>query len=48
MKKILLLLALLAGGGVVLRCLLPTHFGERLSGLRERMMGLMLDHMPEN
>jgi hypothetical protein len=41
MKKILLLLALLAGGAVVLRRLLPTHFGER-------MMGRMLEHMPEN
>ncbi len=48
MKKILLLLALLAGGVVVLRHLLPTHFGERLSGLHERMMGRMIDHMPEN
>ena len=48
MKKILLLLAVLVGGVVVLRRLLPTHFGERLSGLHERMMVRMIDHMPEN
>ncbi len=48
MKKVLLLLALLVGGAVVVRRLLPADVGERLSGLRERMMGLMLDHMPEN
>ncbi len=44
MKKILLLLALLVGGVVVLRRILPTDIGERLSGLHERM----IDHMPEN
>ncbi|KKK84697.1 hypothetical protein LCGC14_2780740, partial [marine sediment metagenome] len=38
MKKILLLLALLVGGAVVVRRLLPADVGERLSGLRERMM----------
>jgi hypothetical protein len=48
MKKVLLLLALLVGGAVVVRRLLPADAGERLSGLRERMMALMLDHMPEN
>ena len=48
MKKILLLLALLAGGVVVVRRLIPNDFGERLSGLHERMMGRMMDHMPEN
>ncbi len=48
MKKILLLLALLAGGVVIIRRILPTDFGERLSGLHERMMGRMIDHMPEN
>ncbi len=47
MKKILLLLGLLAGG-VVVRRILPTDFGERLSGLHERMMARMIDHMPEN
>ena len=47
-KKMLLLLALLVGGVVVLRRLLSTHFSERLSGLHERMMGRMMDHMPEN
>ena len=41
MKKILLLLALLVGGTVVLRRLLPADFGER-------MMGRMIDHMPES
>ncbi len=48
MKKVLLLLALLLGGGVIIRRLLPTDIGERLSGLHERMMGRMMDHMPEN
>ncbi len=48
MKKILLLLALLVGGGVVVRRIIPTDIGERLSGLHERMMGRMLEHMPEN
>ncbi len=43
MKKILLL-ALLVGGVVVLRRLLPADIGERLSGLHERMM----EHMPED
>ncbi len=41
MKKVLLLLALLAGGAVVARRLLPADFGKG-------MMGRMLDHMPEN
>ncbi len=41
MKKILLLLALLAGGVVVLRRLLPADFGER-------MVGRMIEHMPED
>lgn len=41
MKKILLLLALLVGGVVVLRRLLPADFGER-------MMGRMIEHMPED
>ncbi len=44
MKKVLLLLALLVGGVVVLRRLLPADIGERLSGLHERMM----EHMPED
>ena len=44
MKKILLLLAVLVGGAVVVRRLLPTDVGERLSGLHERMM----EHMPED
>ncbi len=48
MKKVLLLLALLLGGDVLIRRLIPTDIGERLSGLHERMMGRMLDHMPEN
>ena len=48
MKKVLLLLALLVGGGVVVRRLIPTDIGERLSGLHERMIGWMIDHMPEN
>ncbi len=48
MKKVLLLLALLVGGTVVVGRLLPADVSERLSGLHERMMGLMLDHMPEN
>ncbi len=47
MKKILLL-AVLVGGGVVVRRILPTDFGERPSGLHERMMARMIDHMPEN
>jgi hypothetical protein len=41
MKKMLLLLALLVGGVVVLRRLLPADFGER-------MMGRMIEHMPED
>ena len=41
MKNVLLLLALLVGGVVVIRRLLPAGFGER-------MMGRMLEHMPEN
>jgi hypothetical protein len=48
MKKILLLLALLVGGVVVLRRHLPADIGERLSGLHERMMGRMMEHMPED
>ncbi len=48
MKKILLLLALLVGGVVMVRRLIPADFGERLPGLHERMMGRMIDHMPEN
>ncbi len=48
MKKLLLLLALLVGGAVVVRRLIPADIGERLSGLGERMMGRMLEHMPEN
>ncbi len=48
MEKVLLLLAVLVGGVVVVRRILPTDFGERLSGLHERMMGRMIDHMPEN
>ncbi len=48
MKRLLLLLALLGGGGVVARRILPTDCCERRSGLHERMMGRMLDHMPEN
>ena len=48
MKKILLLLALLAGGVIVLRRLIPTGIGERMSGLHERMMGRMMEHMPED
>ncbi len=41
MKKVLLLLALLVGGAVVVRRILPADFGERI-------VGRMLDHMPEN
>ena len=41
MKKILLLLALLAGGAIVVRRLLPADFGER-------MRGRMMEHMPED
>ncbi len=41
MKKVLLLLALLVGGVVVLRRLLPADFGER-------MVGRMIEHMPED
>ncbi len=48
MKRLLLLLALLVGGVVVLRRLLPADIGERLSGLSERMMGRMMEHMPED
>ncbi len=44
MKKILLLLALLAGGVLIIRRHLPADIGERLSGLHERMM----EHMPED
>ena len=48
MTKILLPLALLVGGVVVVRRILPTDFGERLSGLHGRMRGRILEHMPEN
>lgn len=48
MKKVLLLLALLVGFAVLIRRILPNDFGERLSGLHERTMGRMIDHMPEN
>ena len=48
MKKVLLLLALLVGFAVFIRRILPNDFGERLSGLHERTMGRMIDHMPEN
>ncbi len=41
MKKILLLLALIVGGAVVVRRLLPADFGQR-------MMGRMIEHMPED
>ncbi len=48
MKKVLLLLAVIVGFAVLIRRLIPTDIGERMSGLRERMMGRMIDHMPEN
>ncbi len=48
MKKELLLLAVLAGFAVLIRRLIPTDIRERMSGLRERMMGRMMEHMPEN
>ncbi len=41
MKKVFLLLAVLVGGVVVVRRVLPTGFGERL-------VGRMMEHMPEN
>ncbi len=41
MKKVFLLLALLVGGVLVVRRLLPGDFGERL-------VGRMMEHMPEN
>ena len=41
MKKMLLLLAALIGGIVVVRHLLP-------SDVHERVMGRMIEHMPEN
>jgi hypothetical protein len=41
MKKVLLLLAVLVGGIVVVRRLLPAD-------IRERIMGRMIEHMPEN
>jgi len=41
LKKVFLLLALLFGGIVVIRRILPADFGERL-------MGRMMEHMPEN
>jgi hypothetical protein len=48
MKKVLLLLAVLVGGIVVVRRLLPTDIRERLSGLDKRTMGRIIEHMPEN
>ncbi len=48
MKKVLLLLAVLAGLAVLIRRLIPTDIGERLSGLHERLMGRMTEHMPED
>ncbi|KKL13575.1 hypothetical protein LCGC14_2524400 [marine sediment metagenome] len=42
-----LLLALLVGGGVAVRRLLPTGFRQRLSQMPGRMIGGMLEHMPE-
>jgi len=41
MKKMLLLLAALVGGIVVVRRLLP-------SDVHERIMGRMMEHMPES
>ncbi len=48
MKKVLLLLAVLAGFAVLIRRLIPSDIGERLSGPRERIMGRMMEHMPED
>ncbi len=48
MKRVLLLLALLAGGVLIIRRHLLADIGERLSGLHERMIGRMMEHMPEN
>ncbi len=44
MKKVLLLLAVLVGFAVLIRRLIPTTIGERVSRLHERMM----EHMPED
>jgi len=41
MKKVLLLLAVLIGFAVLFRRLIPTDAGER-------MMGRMMEHMPED
>ncbi len=48
MKKVLLQLAVLVGFAVIVRRLVPADIGERLSGLRERMMGRMMEHMPDD
>ncbi len=48
MKKMLLLLAVLAGFAVLVRRFIPTDIGERLSGLHERTMGRMMEHIPED
>ncbi len=47
MKRVLLLLALLFSGVVVTRRLLPTDFRQRLSKLPGRIIGRMVEHMPE-
>jgi hypothetical protein len=48
MKNVLLLLAVLVGFAVLIRRVIPTDIGERLSGVHERMMGRMMEHMPED
>lgn len=46
MKRIVLLLALVFGGVAVLRRL-PDDLGQRVSQLPGRMMGTMIEHMPD-
>ena len=54
MKKVLLLMAILLGGVIAVRCLLPAEGRAGLSGLPAAMMGRMgrmveacMEHMPD-
>jgi hypothetical protein len=48
MKRVLLFIAILLGGVMVVRRLLPAEWRERLSGLPGSLMGRMMEHMPED
>jgi len=48
MKKGLVPVALLVGFVVLIRRLIPADVGNRLSGLHERVIGRMMEHMPDD